>query len=268
MKSFFAKLTAPFEARKIKRENLDGLRSLLQQVVADGNVSDHELQQLSNYTMEFGIEHSETAIIVDEVFVNCVTQTMADRRVTAAEEKVIEHLANRLGVSPVTYQAAKSNMGYYALLHQLETSPFEQIPATWSSSVFLQHGEIDYFSVPATLLEERVVSRQMVGGSHGVSIRIMRGVSYRVGQSRGTMQSTTGIIPISGGEFTITSQRLVFSGDRKSVNAPFPKLQNLEMYSDGLRFSLTNRQKPIMVQFYNAESVELVGMFISRILNR
>lgn len=268
MKSFFAKLTAPFEERKIKRENLEGLRSLLQQVVADGHVSDQELLQLSNYTMQFGIEHGETAKIVDEVFVNCVTQSMADRRVTEAEANSLEHLAKRLGVSSATYEAAKSNLGYYAFLYNLETCPFEQIPATWSSSVFLQNGEIDYFSLPGTLLEERVVSRQMVGGSHGVSIRLMRGVSYRVGQSRGRMESTSGIVPISTGEFAITSQRLVFSGDRKSVNAPYSKLQNLEMFSDGLRFSLTNRQKPIMVQFYKAESVELVGMFISRILNR
>lgn len=164
--------------------------------------------------------------------------------------------------------AVQSQIDYFELLHSIETAPFEHLPATWSSSVVLKPDEIDFFSVSTAMLEERVVNRQIVGGSHGVSIRLMKGVSYRVGQSRGRIETQKGLVPISFGELTITNFRLVFNGDRKSVNAPYEKLQNIEIFSDGLRFSLTSRQMPVTLQFYSQESLEIAGMYISRMLNQ
>lgn len=267
MKSFFAKIKNVFESGKIKREALEGLRSILMQAVQDGRITADEAVGLKRYVAESGLEQQDVSQVVDAVFYQVINRYSSDRRITETERQSINHIAQALGVSMQALQNAQQSLDYYSLLHELETCPFDSIPATYSSTLLLKKGEIDYFSIGASMLEERVLKREIVGRSQGVSIRLMKGVSYRVGQSRGQIVATTGLTPISWGDFVITSQRLAFSGDRKSVNAPFDKIQNLELFTDGLRFSITSRQKPVTIQFYTQESTELAGMYISRILN-
>jgi hypothetical protein len=51
----------------------------------------------------------------------------------------------------------------------------------------LKKGEVAIDSVPAKLLEYRSGGNSYQGGSQGVSIRIAKGISYRVGANRGQL---------------------------------------------------------------------------------
>ena len=46
------------------------------------------------------------------------------------------------------------------------------------------------------------------------------------------------------GFLTITSHRAVFTGTRRSLEMPYNKLLNLEMFRHGARFHLSNRKIP------------------------
>jgi hypothetical protein len=89
-------------------------------------------------------------------------------------------------------------------------------------------------NIGAQLLEERVVGRRSQGGSRGVSIRIMKGVSCRVGASGGTSVSVRGVVPVSVGYFCITSHRLIFSGNAKSFAFDRKKILSTKIHSDGI----------------------------------
>jgi hypothetical protein len=269
MASFFEKLKNKFAgAKEVDDGRISEFRLHLHRAVADGKITDSEAEDLRNRMQHLGLSQFEISKAVDSVYFSVVGRYTADRRITDEERASIEHIGKALGVSPEAISSASQSLDYFALLHALETSAFDDLPATYSSNLILAKNEIDYFGVSGSMLEERVVRREMVGGSHGVSIPLVKGIRYRVGQSRGQLNSITGIVPVSYGEFTVTNQRLAFSGDKKSVNAPFAKIQHLEMFADGLRFSMTNRQKPITIQFYTPESTELIGMYISRVLNQ
>jgi hypothetical protein len=108
------------------------------------------------------------------------------------------------------------------------------LPEVTNPPVNLQFGEKAYFVVSAQLLEERVVGRRYEGGSSGVSFRIMKGISYRVGASRGRSVSVRGVVPVSSGWFCITSQRLIFSGNAKSFAVDRKKVLSTQMHSDGI----------------------------------
>jgi peptidoglycan hydrolase-like protein with peptidoglycan-binding domain len=108
------------------------------------------------------------------------------------------------------------------------------LPEVTNPPVNLQFGEKAYLAVGAQLLEERVVGRRYQGGSRGVSIRIMKGVSYRVGASSGTSVSVRGVVPVSVGNFCITSHRLVFSGNAKSFAFDRKKILSTKVHSDGI----------------------------------
>lgn len=264
----FGKISSLISDHKLKKDHVGRLRSLISAAVQDGKLTDDEMAAIGKFYEESKLGPKEFDVVRNLVFSDVVANYTRDRRITPEERESLMHIAERLDVPYSTMAVVQSQIDYFELLHSIETAPFDLLPATWSSSVILKPDEIDFFSVSTALLEERVVNRQIVGGSHGVSIRLMKGVSYRVGQSRGRIETQKGLVPISFGELTITNLRLVFNGDRKSVNAPYEKLQNIELFSDGLRFSLTSRQTPVTLQFYSQESLEIAGMYISRMLNQ
>jgi len=232
-------------------------------------ITDNELELLRRFNADSLLTSDEASRLRDAVFSNVLSSYRADRTLNIAERNSILNIATRLGVPASKMDEVRSLVNYYSLLETLQTCPFDQLPHSGGASgILLQKGELDYFCQSANLLEERVVRSQAVGRSSGVSIRLMKGVSYRVGQSRGTIHSERDWVAVSFGDFVITNHRLIFSGDRKSVNAPLSKLLDLDVLADGIRFSLTNRQKAITVQFFTPQSTEIAGLVLSRVLNQ
>ncbi|MGE3467190.1 MAG: hypothetical protein AB7J13_09680 [Pyrinomonadaceae bacterium] len=52
------------------------------------------------------------------------------------------------------------------------------------------------------------------------------------------------------------------------MNAVLGKLMNIVLFSDGIRFSLTSRQMPVTIVFPDRNSAEIVGIYVSRVLDR
>jgi len=75
------------------------------------------------------------------------------------------------------------------------------------------------------------------------------------------------IVPISDGYFVITNKRLVFSGDRKSVTTTIDNLVDLHVFSYGLNYSVTARQKPVIIRLSVPEEAELCALVITRLIN-
>ncbi len=75
----------------------------------------------------------------------------------------------------------------------------------------------------------------------------MKGVSYRVGNSRGKMVEVgRSLEAIDTGALCITSLRAVFTGERKTVEMPYSKLVDMNVYTDGIQIHSSNRQNPSM----------------------
>jgi hypothetical protein len=81
---------------------------------------------------------------------------------------------------------------------------------------------------------ESRVSRQYVGGSRGVSVRVMKGVYYRTGTFRGRPVETTETVDLGTGLFAITTKHLYFDGSQKSFRVPYTKIVSFEPFSDGI----------------------------------
>lgn len=85
--------------------------------------------------------------------------------------------------------------------------------------------------------EEKTRShRYYVGGYQGVSVRIMKGVYYRVGAFKGhpVVTSSTSMEHIDTGILGITDKHLYFLGSRKSFRIPYKKIVSFIPYNDGI----------------------------------
>jgi hypothetical protein len=97
--------------------------------------------------------------------------------------------------------------------------------------------------VPATSPKD-VTIRQSQGGYSGFSFPIGKtGIRYRVGGYRGqSVEVGTQRVPADTGVLSISSQRAVFLGAKKTIELPYAKLASLTLFTDGVQFHQSNRQ--------------------------
>lgn len=115
-----------------------------------------------------------------------------------------------------------------------------QIPhLSLESPVLLKKDEELILSIPnVSLLEPRAVT---TGGYGGPSIRVAKGISFRVGAFQA--QSHDVLKNIDQGVFTLTNKRIVFSGSKRSSNIPLGKIISIEPYSDAIALRREGKEK-------------------------
>lgn len=262
---FFETIKSKFSVGKLKKEQIERLQQAIWTAVSDGVIDDRELSYINGFYSESELSQEDFERLRSEIFRSVVLQSIADRRVTDGEMASLDNLIERLEITPDVEAWAQQQIQYFREIARIEGGG--ELHSGNPSGLILQKNELGHMCLPAVLFEERVVSRNLVGGSQGVNIRIMKGVSYRVGQRKGQMTSQSGMVPISDGYFIATNKRLVFSGDRKSVSTPFAKLLDLHVFSDGVTFSSSLRQKPVIVKLSSEQEAEMAGVLISRLLS-
>ena len=127
----------------------------------------------------------------------------------------------------------------------------------------LTKGESAYFRLNgALLIEPKAGPSRYVGGSQGVSIRIAKGVTYRVGQQRGQLiRGEEKPTPIDQGDALVTDKRIVFVGDKATREWAFAKLVGYSHDIDWTGISVSNRQK-VSGLMYGTELAEKAQWWI------
>jgi hypothetical protein len=113
--------------------------------------------------------------------------------------------------------------------------------------VNLKVGETIQACVPNTTLMEPRAVRRYQAGSRGVSIRVMKGLSFRVGGYAGQSESHEELRSIDVGTLVLTNERLLFVGSKRTTNIRLADLVTVEAYADALRISRQGKAKP---EFY------------------
>lgn len=114
-----------------------------------------------------------------------------------------------------------------------------------------------------SLVEPRRTRGQYQGGTSGVAIRIMKGVSYRTGATKGTYQPGPEVITTidQGGTAYFTNKRVMYLGTSRTLEWKFANL--LGFYHDdqmGATFlQVSNRQKTSGI-YYGPDNLAAVAL--------
>jgi hypothetical protein len=82
-------------------------------------------------------------------------------------------------------------------------------------------------------LEDRT-RRQYVGGSTGISVRVMKGIYYHVGGFKGQAIDRTERVHVDTGLVAVTTRQIYFSGAKKAFRILYTKIVSFEPFSNGL----------------------------------
>lgn len=179
-----------------------------------------------------------------------VLKRMAERRerkaAEAAEKNALQAAAARQGRIADT-QAALSEIEdaieFYANVEDAFDEVNDDVP------IVTKRGEEVVLIVSGVaLVEVRRGKATYSGGSRGVSVRVAKGVSFRMGAHRGTMQpAPERPTIIDSGEFVVTNKRAVFVGDKHTRQFEWAKLLACNDYADSgnvlFMLPVENRQR-------------------------
>lgn len=98
---------------------------------------------------------------------------------------------------------------------------------------FFQSEKLIWYYNNATFYELKT-NTQYQGNSSGISLKIMKGVYYRIGQFKGNPVQTLEMKLISTGILALTDQNIYFSSPVKNLRIPYKQILSFQNYSDGI----------------------------------
>jgi hypothetical protein len=230
---------------------------------ADGKLTDAEIKEIQAQYKELELTQDDIKSVRARAYNAAFRAAKADGVVTADEEAELERLQRFLMIPEADIANSRKELARLRLLTEIQRG---NPPAISVPNVILQKTEVAYWAEPANILEERVVRRRYEGASQGLSFRIAKGVSYRIGAHRGHLITDTAVLPVSTGELVITSRRVIFRGDAKSFTIRLDKLLELQFYDDGVRLT-DEKGKPRLVRFATRDNIDIVGATLSHAIN-
>lgn len=168
---------------------------------------------------------------------NSVEQFLEDGILDTTEEKRLVEFKERfaLSQSELDRNGALTKTAKAAVLRDVLNGVIPQrISVDGNLPINLQKGEQIVWAFSGSKYLEDKTRRQLVGGSQGVSVRVMKGVYYRVGAFKGQAVEHTERVHIDTGWVVVTNKNIYFAGPRKSVRLPYAKIVSFEPFSDGI----------------------------------
>lgn len=260
----FQNIVNKYKESKQKSLNREEFKNELLGAVTDGKLTDTEIKELDSKRKEYGLTEEDLNRVKIQAYTSAFSTAKADEKITKEEEEELFKIQKYLGIEDIEIESNKKELHRLRVLDEIQKGNVPQIAI---QNVIMQKTEKAYWSEPASLVEEKVISSHYEGGSQGMSFRIMKGVSYRVGGYRGHMVSQKGFVPVSTGDLIITSKRLVFRGELKSFATDLNKILDTHLYSDGMSLALNNRAKRIIISLTNPENMQIIGAVLSYAIN-
>lgn len=140
-------------------------------------------------------------------------------------------------------------------------TPMDSLPIILGSNLILNEGETCHYCDHATFIKTKNVVVGYSGGSRGTSIRVAKGVSFRVGASkaapvRGDVQERT------DGILSITNKRIVFSANKGAFDKKISSLSAVTPYQGGIAFQFGEHQYPL-----ETKDSKYISQILTRIVN-
>lgn len=249
-------------------ENRDYIQKLFEKYFQDHKLSQAERESLLHRCRVLNLPENTVSNLVSERFTRVLNESEEDRRLTPEEEERINETATALGLDEESAQSIlgpyRARLELFKLLYEVEQG---NLPATEAPFGFAKKKrETVHLIIENTAFHEERTQTTYQGGSQGLSFRVAKGVNYRVGGHKGHIERTPVVTHIDDGKLIITSERIVFIGERKRKICEFKRFIDFELFSDGIKIAVTNRQKPSWFIFHEAYS-ELMGLIVTRLLN-
>jgi hypothetical protein len=265
IRALFQRIAAWVAATRDRMRRVRELESFARTVLAEGVLDDDGLTELLARQHALELKNEDLGLLPRRMVDMVVRQPLRTNRMSPAQDASLDRIVQQFGGSESRVRTLRKRLTQARLLYDIDAG---ELPTVTVCGLILQGGERAHWAEPGVILEERVVSRRYEGGSTGVSFRIAKGVTYRVGAHRGHLVSRRAMVPVSEGVFVMTNKRVLFNGSGKSLAAKWERVLSLNVLEDGCMLTLENRTQSTIIQFHSRQNTAVVAAVASRLSQR
>lgn len=258
IRKIISKILAIWQRSKEKREFF----RFIINAASRGRFSNEEIKRIEEQKINLDITDDSLKRIRANAYLAALSFIEMTGGANAEQEAEMGMIQAVLRIPDDEIEKPKKQLSNLRLLAEIKAG---YLPTVSVNDIILLKGEMAHWSEPAQILEERVVNRRYEGGSQGMSVRIAKGLSYRVGVQKGHLVSDKAVIPVSNGNLIITSQRIIFQGGTKSINLPLNKLLEFRGADDGLILT-DDKGRGRIFQFSDSKNGKIVEAIMSNLI--
>lgn len=230
--------------------------------VSDGYVSPKEIERLDALAAALRLPDATAQRILDAsrkgIVESRVAAATSDQRLSPDELADIHALARGLGVNLAFDDNTKRTFDRLSLLWRVENGDLPTVPVP----VNLQRTEICHAVASARWLETRTRTERINYAGPVASIRICKGLRYRVGSVQVQRITREELTHIDDGTVYITNKRLIFDGLKKNTTIRLSGILSFTPYSDGVVVEKASG-RPVHLVLSNTDVEVFLAIFAS-----
>lgn len=246
-----------------KREGKIKYNNLLKDFLSDGKLDEKEKKELERLSKEYNITELELIEAHKKGSTLAFQNIISDGKITDEEKEALEDLMKYFKVSQKDFKFDQKSFNKFYTLGLIDKGILPEIQQHDIDIIF-KKGEILHWGCTGALRKYQRVTNRINYSGPIASIKIMKGVRYRMGSIGYSTSSSEYLINEDTGVFWLTNQRIGFRGNRKNFVFPYTKIHAFELTKDGLTILKDGREKPYIV---GLDDYDIPCMIISHILN-
>lgn len=210
------------------------IQSIADEIFRTPEISNDEFQKLKTISVNSG--HNKLNEIVIAELEKRVNQYLEDGLIEVEEEEALGHFIENTGieVSEISKSQAYANFMQSLILRDIQEGKQPNRITFNSLPILMTKKEYPIWAYNNIKGYEEKTGKRYVGGSRGTSVRICKGVYYRVGASKGYSVDYQYSQPLGVGSLIITNRALYYVSPSKTIKVLISKIVSVEPYSDGI----------------------------------
>jgi hypothetical protein len=236
------------------------------EAVADERLTPEELTRLEKLAAALRLpdraRRKAQEAPIQEIVERVLARVVADRRLSPAEEQALRDLQKNLGLPELRFgPATQAALDKYALLWRIENGELPFFPGP--GPIPLQEGEICHLACRSFWHELRNYTARAERPGAAPSIRVPRGLTYRVDGAAPKRITRDGLAPVDWGSLYVTSRRLVFIGQKTRETIRFNELHGIEVFADAIVLEKSSGRRP---HLFLEGDVEVIAAIVAEVM--
>jgi len=247
-----------------KREGLGLYETKLIEFLSDNKLDESEREELAKIANQYGLTNDELMKIKEKGISAVFAGIGTDSRITEEERDIFNELLNYFGVDKSKTNFDQNAFNKYYSLALIDKGILPTVDSHDLKTMF-KKGEVLRWACRAEVKKIKKVTTRVNYGGPSFSIKIMKGVRYRVGSMDVSVKTSEQLVSEDRGWFWLTDERIGFEGIRKNFNFPYSKINFFELIDCGLVVSKSGKETPYIISL---DDYDIPCLILSHILNK
>lgn len=247
-----------------KKKNLGKYQDVLTQCLSDGKLDSNEKKLLEKMASDLGLEPNNLLSLHKKATSFAFNAITSDRKITEEEKQSLDELMTYFKVETKDFNFDQKTFNKFYALGLIDKGVLPKVSQHDIDIVF-KNDEIVHWGCPAELKKFKRITNRVRYSGPVASIKIMKGVRYRIGSVSFKTESSEFLATEDVGPFWITNYRIGFRGGRKNFAIPISKILSFELTSDGLSITKEGKETPYLISL---DDYEVPCAIVSHLLNR